>query len=361
MDRFLKPVCALLIGGSAGAGFAMAHAPVPWLIGPLLTVAICNLLGAGFETPKWLRSTGQWLIGVTLGLHFTRAMIGEISDLLPYMVLAALLAIAFGLVGSWAMSKFGNVDRATAHFATAMGGAPEMAVAAERSGASIDQVVTAHMIRVLLTVSIVPAAVQFGAQLTPHVPAHASTLLPTVPLVLLGALALGCALLGRRINFPNAYALIPLFVSAGLCASDIVPLGHVPRWISVVAQVLVAVSLGVRFSPDSLAASRRLLVPIVVYSLSCISFAALAGIALARLTGVPTSTAILSLAPGGMADMGIAADSLGLAVPVVTGFHVIRVAIVVLLSWPAYRCISAWRLHKKTDGFQEPDQTGREH
>uniref|UniRef100_UPI0011C0465B AbrB family transcriptional regulator n=1 Tax=Cupriavidus taiwanensis TaxID=164546 RepID=UPI0011C0465B len=249
------------------------------------------------------------------------------------------VAILFGLIGGWAISKFAGVDRATAHFATAMGGAPEMAVAAEREGACIDQVVTSHMLRVLLTVSIVPAAVQYGAQLTPHLKIHGASFLPTIPLVLLAGIALCCAVAAKRYNFPNAYALIPLFVTAGVTASDLAVLEEVPRWISVCAQILVAVSLGARFSPESLAASRRLLVPIVLYSLVSIGMAALGGVALAKFLGMPASTGVLSLAPGGMADMGIAADALGLAVPIVTGFHVIRVALVVLLSWPAYKCV----------------------
>jgi hypothetical protein len=116
---------------------------------------------------------------------------------------------------------------------------------------------------------------------------------------------------------------------------------HGLRWVSIGAQILVAVSLAVRFTPSSFRASRRLLGPVVVYSLSSIGFAAVFGFILAYTTGLALPAGVLSLAPGGMADMGVPAESLGLMVPVVIGFHVIRVALVVLLTLPLFNWIQA--------------------
>lgn len=343
MNQVLRPALALLIGSSAGAALSAIHASVPWLIGPLLAVALCNIAGAGLETPRWMRSMGQWLIGVALGLHFTPTMVVQIAAMVPYMVLAGFMAIAFGTVGGWAVSRFSKVDRATAHFATAMGGAPEMAVAAERTGANIDQVVTAHMLRVILTVVIVPAAVQYGARLTPHTQALGNNWLLSTDLVLIALVSLGCAAVAKLFNFPNSYALVPLFLTATVTACGVVDSGALPRWVSIGAQILVAVSLAVRFTPSSFGASRRLLGPVIVYSLSSIVFAAVFGFILAYTTGLALPAGVLSLAPGGMADMGVAAESLGLMVPVVTGFHVIRVALVVLLTLPLFKWVQARR------------------
>lgn len=339
MEKVLRPLSAMLVGGGGGAAFAFAHVPVPWLIGPLLTIAVCNMFGARLETPRWMRSTGQWLIGVALGLHFTPSMVATMAVYVPYMIFAAIMAVAFGTLGGWAVSRFGKVDRATAHFATAMGGAPEMAVAAERTGASIDQVVTAHMVRVLLTVLIVPAAVQYGAKLQPHIPVHGSSVFPSLSLVALALGSLGCAIVGKSFRFPNAFALVPLFITGGIMAAGVMTAEMLPHWISVAAQILIAVSLGSRFTPKSFATSQKLMIPIAGYSLVGICFAALMGVTLAYMTGLSVPVMVLSLAPGGMADMGIAADSLGLLVPVVTGFHVIRMALVVLLVSPVLRYI----------------------
>lgn len=323
-----------MIGSVAGATFAAIHTPVPWLIGPLLAVAICNILGANLDIPHWMRSTGQWLLGIALGLHFVPSMVAQISGLLPYMVLAAFATIGFGFAGGWAMSRFGGIDRTTAHFAAAIGGAPEMAAAAEHAGANIDQVVSAHMLRVLLTVTVVPAAVQYGARLTPHAPTISLEALPSPSLIVLALTSLAGAALLRRFHFPNAYALVPLLLTSILLGTGVVSPGPLPRWISVGAQILVAVSLGIRFTPESLVASRRLLLPVGLYSFASIAYAGVGAAVLWMIAGLRFPTGVLSLAPGGMADMGIAAEALGLLVPAVIGFHVVRVIFVVLLTGP---------------------------
>jgi uncharacterized membrane protein AbrB (regulator of aidB expression) len=61
----------------------------------------------------------------------------------------------------------------------------------------------------------------------------------------------------------------------------------------------------------------------------------------ARLWGLHPATALLGTVPGGMAEMCITAKVLELGVPVVTAFHVTRMAAVVLLAGPMYRWRSA--------------------
>src|SRR5258705_951751 len=68
----LHPVLkALVICGAGGALFSAAHAPLPWILGPLLAMALGKFLGADLASPKGGRATGQLIIGCALGLYFT--------------------------------------------------------------------------------------------------------------------------------------------------------------------------------------------------------------------------------------------------------------------------------------------------
>ena len=58
---------------------------------------------------------------------------------------------------------------------------------------------------------------------------------------------------------------------------------------------------------------------------------------LARLTGLHWATLLLGTSPGGIAEMAITAKVLQLGVPVVTAFHVTRLAAVLMLAEPLYR------------------------
>ena len=60
------------------------------------------------------------------------------------------------------------------------------------------------------------------------------------------------------------------------------------------------------------------------------------GYALAQVSGINVPTAILATAPGGVAEMSITAKALQFGVPVVTAFHVTRMAFLVLAAGPLF-------------------------
>ena len=72
-DSGLNPLLAVLLCFSAGAAFAVLRLPLPWMIGPLVAMAMCNFGGAQLRAPPGGRARGQVVIGTALGLYFTPA------------------------------------------------------------------------------------------------------------------------------------------------------------------------------------------------------------------------------------------------------------------------------------------------
>src|SRR5258708_37071464 len=68
---------ALAICGAGGALFSALRAPLPWMIGPLLAMALGKFLGAEIAAPRGGRAAGQLVIACALGLDFTPAIAGE--------------------------------------------------------------------------------------------------------------------------------------------------------------------------------------------------------------------------------------------------------------------------------------------
>jgi hypothetical protein len=60
-------------------------------------------------------------------------------------------------------------------------------------------------------------------------------------------------------------------------------------------------------------------------------------------SGIPIATLVLATAPGGMAEMSLTARNLQLGVPVVTAFHVIRMAASMSLTGQVYLWIARRR------------------
>jgi hypothetical protein len=225
--------------------------------------------------------------------------------------------------------------RATTYFAGAIGGASEMTLLAERVGARTDLVAAAHSLRLVVVTVTIPFAMQWSGLhgLEVHVPGARDV--NAGGLALLAASTCVGGLLMRAAGRTNPWFLGPLLVSMGFTIGNL-PLSAVPAWLPNAAQLVIAVSLGVRFSREFVHAAPRWLCTVAVGTLGMIALCAAFAWALASVTGLGVATLLLGTSPGGIAEMAITAKVLQLGVPVVTAFQVCRLVAVLLLVGPLY-------------------------
>lgn len=313
--------------------------PLPWMIGPLLATAGLSIAGVPLQSSRRLRNAGQWVVGTVLGLYFTPRVALQVLDLAPWMLLGAAWALLMGgLFGRWLRwsQPAGTVDATTAYFASVIGGASEMAAFAERVGARVDLVAAAHSLRVMLVVIVIPFTYQ-GLGLHGHDPAPVSAVgvQPWGLAALLAATAAG-ALAMHALRQPNPWVLGALLVSMALTASGI-EWTAMPGELSAAAQLSIGISLGTRFTPAFLRTAPRWLLAVAAGTVAMIGASAAYSWAVARLAGLVPATVLLGNSPGGIAEMCLTAKVLDLGVPLVTGFHVVRYVIVLVLTGPIWQ------------------------
>lgn len=331
---------ALTLAAALGAALACErlHVPLPWMIGPLVLTALAGVGGWSVQASTRLRNLGQGLIGVALGLYFTPAVVALLFTLAPAVLAGIVWAFVLGYLFYRLLLRMGGpgIDKPTAFFAAAIGGASEMAVLAERHHGQVDRVAAAHSLRVLLVVVLIPVAYQalgiHGAD--PTLPAVLDVRLPGLALLL--AAAAGGVLALKWIGVPNPYVLGALLVTAVLTANG-VTLSALPRPASNAGQLFIGVALGARFTPEFAHAAPRWLASVVGGTLVMIGASAGYAWLIAQLAGLHPATVLLATAPGGIAEMCITAKVLQLGVPVVTVFHVVRYVAVLTLTAPLYR------------------------
>ncbi len=333
----------LALAGAAGAAAAALRVPLPWLIGPLLATAAGCMAGWPLRASVRLRNAGLWWLGTTLGLYFTPPVLAVVVRLAPAIALGVLWALLLGhgfyrfLV--WRQQVAGGpeaVDHVSAYFAAGIGGASEMAILAERHHGRVDRVAAAHSLRVIIVVLLIPLALQaldvHGAD--PSVLA-ARQVQPLGLAALLASTAAG-ALTLQRLGTPNPWVLGALAVSAALTAGG-QAWSAMPGSLVNAGQLAIGVMLGSRFAPDFVRAAPRWLGAVAVGTLGMIVVSALFAWALATVLGLHPATLVLATSPGGIAEMAITASVLGLGVPVVTAFHVLRYVAVLVLTGPLWR------------------------
>src|SRR5690606_9193157 len=92
------------------------------------------------------------------------------------IIIGALFAVVTGLMGSWFIKRMAGVDFSTAYFSSTIGGAAEMANLSDRYGGHVSLVASAHSLRILLVVVLVP----LGFRLTSMTGAGVVTPVPSV-------------------------------------------------------------------------------------------------------------------------------------------------------------------------------------
>ncbi|MCD8503969.1 MAG: AbrB family transcriptional regulator [Burkholderiaceae bacterium] len=332
----------VFLGGLASlAGALIATSlgvPLPWLLGPLLCVATLRLINAPIATFRPLRNVGQWVIGVSLGLYFSPEIGKLIADHWIPLVIGMFVALLLGAFGTWLLCTLGRVDVKTAWFSSAIGGASEMSILAERYGARVDLVASAHSLRVLAVVTIIPFGFEFLGISGSDVGILLTMPINFADLTLISCLAILFGILFSYWQIPSAWVLGPLIATASLTLFEVTATA-IPSWVINSGQLFLGWALGDRYRPAFFRAAPRFMSAVGVFSVMSIVLVAVIGLVTARLTSIPLPTIWLGMAPGGLAEMAITAKVLMLGVPMVTTFQVMRMAFVVITTGLIYEHI----------------------
>ena len=347
----LQILCTLFVGYIAALVCVWLQTPIPWMIGPLLITAGLSIFGV--KTLSWgpFRNGGQWIIATALGLYFTPQVSTLVASLWWLVILSISWSLAIGYCyGLWLYwfnaSRLPRLDRTTAYFSSVVGGASEMTLLSEREHVRTDLVASAHTLRVLIVTITIPFAIKWigwqGLDITPtHNYQFSITGIMALAL-LTGLGALGMKMLGRS----NAWFIGPLIVSIALAINE-VELSGIPSWLTNAAQIVIGISLGVRFRPEFIRSAPRWLLSVAIGTFAMMTLCALASFGLSQLIPLPTATIILASAPGGIAEMAITAKVMKLGVAIVTALQACRIIAVLFLAEPLYRQLKHFGLMKE--------------
>ena len=156
---------------TVAAGLLVARAtqaPASSLLGPLLiavALSASGVLGA-VTVPVAFQNLGYALIGVQVGLRFTRESLRSIASLLPAAVglIVAVIAACAGM--GLVLSAVTGVDRLTAYLATTPGGLYAVLATAADSGCDVTYVLAVQVIRVFVMLLAIPLLARMLARRT---------------------------------------------------------------------------------------------------------------------------------------------------------------------------------------------------
>lgn len=156
----LMDLVFVLVSCLAGVGLAkLVRFPSGSLLGPLLVagvLSITGVLGKGVTEPDALVAVGYALVGLQVGLRFTRASLRQVGRLLPLAVGMILLVVAGSALLGMGLSWWVGVPELDAYLATTPGGLYAVLATAASSGANVTFVLAVQVIRLVLVLASAP-------------------------------------------------------------------------------------------------------------------------------------------------------------------------------------------------------------
>lgn len=331
--RRLFPTLALgIVGGSVA--FAV-NLPLPWLLGAMLTTTAASLAGVPLHSPSRSRQGVLMVIGVMLGSAFTPELsngdLGRWSLSLVIMLVATAVMMGFSV---WFSRRVAGYSPETALYAGVPGGVSMVTTMAMTTGGDLRIIGITHAVRIMVLLIAIPPVLQAIGHVdlgnaTPGLDRWLSLPAPGDAGWLIAA-GLGGAWLGRRLRLPNALLFGPALASAALHLTGVTQ-AAMPPILLALAQVLIGVSVGVRFAGTPLVQIGQAMLMAVFQALVLLAIAILAAWIGHLATGYSAAAALLAYMPGGAPELSLVALTLGVDPAFVTAHHLLRISLLALL------------------------------
>lgn len=346
--RSARGLVALITALAGGALMHLLNWPLPWLLGPMIGVLIGSSIWKGkYHWPAPMRNAGMIAVGYTIGLSLTGAALREMGAQLPTMLLMTALLLLLCAALAAVVAKLGGIPYLTALMGSIPGGLTQVLILAEETkGVNLTVVTIIQVVRLMMIVICIPLLIfspVFGFQVDNAISSVAASsghadwagLWPALPIY-----AVVCtlfAMLGEKVRFPTAYLLAPALGAALLQAAGL----HgptLPAPIIDAAQLAIGTYVGLLLKPAQLERKLQTLALAAMSGIGLLACAIGLSFLLTKIHPLSLPTALLSLAPGGMDQMGIVAHEIGADLSTVAGYQLFRTffiffAVPPLLRW----------------------------
>jgi uncharacterized protein len=346
-EKLLRILTTLLIAVVGGLLFQFMHIPVPWFLGPMTGVLIgSRYVRTPLYWPSSIRNTGMIIVGYSMGLSFSVSALRQIFIQLPSIVLLTILLIAMSAFIALLVSKFSGIDYPTVLTGSIPGGLSQMVLLAEETkGIDITVVTFLQVARQMMIIFLVPIYIFnpiFGVKPTVVSKQHAAVLEHWVfisPKIFLFALVcLLCAYIGKKIKLPTSFLVGPIL---GTAALNIIgfqgPTLPVP--ILDISQFMIGTYVGLLLKPEKLTSKGKVIFLAILSGLSLLLTSLALSLILILFYGASYSTSYLSLAPGGMDQMGILAHEVNANLSMVVGYQLFRLFFIFFVVPPVLKLI----------------------
>lgn len=333
---------AFILGSLGGWIFSLIHLPLPWTLGPLVSITIAKY---SFKRQVYwsaqIRNIAMAILGYSMGRSFTPETGQHILTLLPILLIVSIISVMISALGGIMMSRYARVNLATTLLGSLPAGLSQMASISENiEGANVSAITLMQTVRVLTVVFVVPFIALNGlarAGIKPITPTFTDIGFHEILILTLysGVIAL-IIYLAKYVKLPGRYIVSPIISTATLVLLGINS-PALPQPVIKVAQICVGIQMGRTIDISSIDNWKEIVVSSLVSVLGTITILFGLDYILAQMVQVSLVTAFIGTAPGGMTEMGLTAMMVHADLPTVVTFQLFRLLFVLLIAIPVMK------------------------
>ena len=132
------------------------NVPLAWFLGPMLVTSVVTLGGVKTKVPRLVLSTVLIFLGLYIGNYVDKSLFSQIHQwawtsliMLAYIIISVLLVSKY-------LQKFSGYGKKTSVFSAAPGALGPLLILAEDEKSDLSQVATAHLIRLIIIITVFP-------------------------------------------------------------------------------------------------------------------------------------------------------------------------------------------------------------
>jgi len=270
------------------------------------------------------------ILGVAAGSTVTVSFIAAIPSLWSTLILIPIMVILIGFMGVWYFQKICGYDFPTAYYASMPGGLQDMLAFGEEAGGNIRAMSLIHATRVLVIVVLLPILLISIWQVElDRPPGRLLRYIEINQLIILGICAFAGWKIAISIGMFGATILGPLILTSAASMTGILN-SRPPAEAIWAAQYFISLGIGVKYVGITIDEMRRdIFAGLGFCILLLLLTLAVLGLVV-KFELAPAVEAILSLAPGGQAELVVMALIAGADMGFVVSHHLLRIFIVIL-------------------------------
>ena len=305
--------------------------PLAWFLGPMIATSLGALMGLKIKMPRLVLSSILILLGLYIGNYIDKDLFAKIHEWALTSIIMLIYIILSILVVSIYLQKFSGYEKKTSIFSAAPGALGPLMILAEDQKTDLSHVATAHLIRLIIIVTVFPFIVNnYYDENFLTLEKEIFKDQNNIHLALLIFSSIVLILIFDKLKIPAALLAGTLVASGLLQITEIASYKLSPKIVDYCLLILGA-SVGCRFADKTFNEVAKNTFHSFIATFLLVALGLLAAFAASLIIDKNFFTLLLSYCPGGIYEVAVIAIFFNLDPEFVSFHHIIRLLMILFV------------------------------